>query len=153
MARLLSYVAPILLVAVAGFLYLRSGEETQAVASGLVQVAGSETLHPAVSACAEEFMTVSPDADIVVTGGGSGDGIAALLHGMIDVAMISRDLAGRERDFAASSGIELTTFPLARDGIAIVANSTNDVAALSVAELQKIFAGAIRNWRDVGGAE
>ena len=27
------------------------------------------------------------------------------------------------------------------------------VAALSVAELQKIFAGAIRNWRDVGGAE
>ena len=58
-----------------------------------MQIVGSETMRPVVTACAEEFMTRNPQADIIVKGGGSGDGIAALLHGIVDIGMTSRDLS------------------------------------------------------------
>ena len=75
--------------------------------SGSVQIAGSETMRSVVTTCAEEFMTRNPQSDVIVKGGGSGDGIAALLHELVDIGMASRDLTARERDYAASQGIRL----------------------------------------------
>jgi phosphate transport system substrate-binding protein len=121
--------------------------------TGSVQVAGSETLRSVVSACAEAFMSLNPKADIVVKGGGSGDGVAALLHGIAEVGMVSRELSQRERDFAASKGIELTAFPLARDGLTVIVNRANRVASLDLDQLKAVFAGRIRNWRDLGGKD
>src|SRR5262245_9641274 len=61
-----------------------------------VQLKGSETLRPLLTICAEDFMSRQPDIDVIVQGGGSGVGIAALLHGMVDVAMASRELTAQE---------------------------------------------------------
>lgn len=98
-------------------------------------------------------MSRNPPADIIVKGGGSGDGIAALLHGIVDVAMTSRKLSSRERDYAVSKGIEIYEFELALDGIAVVVNRANLVAALDLNQLRNLFAGSIRNWRELGGAK
>jgi phosphate transport system substrate-binding protein len=121
--------------------------------TGSVQVAGSETLRSVVSACAEAFMSLNPKADIVVKGGGSGDGVAALLHGIAEVGMVSRELSQRERDFAASKGIELTALPLARDGVVVIVNRTNQIVSLDLDQLKAVFAGRVRNWRDLGGTD
>lgn len=93
-------------------------------------------------------MARHPQSDIIVKGGGSGDGIAALLHGMIDIGMTSRDLSQRERDYAASKGIDVSISELALDGITIVVNRANPLAALSLEQLRDIFAGNIRNWKE-----
>jgi phosphate transport system substrate-binding protein len=79
--------------------------------------------------------------------------VAALLHGIADVGMVSRDLSQRERDYAASKGIELNSFPLARDGVTVVVNRANQLASLNLEQLKAVFAGRIRNWRDLGGED
>jgi phosphate transport system substrate-binding protein len=54
-----------------GFSVLGSAETAE---SGSLQIAGSESMRPAIAACAEDFMARSPQADVIVRGGGSGEG-------------------------------------------------------------------------------
>jgi phosphate transport system substrate-binding protein len=149
-SRLIGFVSLLALAGLAAlFFLLRDGQTT--AATGSVQVTGSESMRPVVAACAEEFMTKNPKADVIVKGGGSGDGVAAILHGIADIGMTSRDLSQRERDFAASKGIELAEHPLARDGVTVIVNRASKITALNLDQLQAIFTGRIRNWRELGG--
>ena len=154
--RVALYAAPILFLAVAAslyFLYFSSGSSGPASHTGSVQVSGSETMRPVVTACAEDFMMRNPQADIIVRGGGSGDGVAALLHGLVDIGMISRELSRRERDYAGSRKIELSVAQLALDGVAVVAHRDSAAGALSVAQVQGIFSGKTTNWRQLDGPD
>ena len=135
------------------YLYFSAGAEGAASQAGSVQVVGSESMHPSVTACAEDFMTHNPQADVIVRGGGSGDGVAALLHGITDIAMASRELTPREREYARSNSIELAVFSVAQDGISIIVNRANPVADLSLSQLRDIFVGRRRNWGDFGTAQ
>lgn len=141
------------LTGLAAVLHFGGGSGRSAAATGSIQVAGSESMRPVVTACAEAFMAGNPRADVIVRGGGSGDGISALLHGLVDVGMTSRELSTRERDYASSRAIEISEFPLALDGIAIVVNQTNPVADLSLEQIQAVFAGKVRNWRELHGED
>jgi phosphate transport system substrate-binding protein len=157
-ARLLLYVAPPVIVALAALFYFGSGGFGSGGASsrsqsGSVQIVGSETMRPVIAACAEEFMTRNPQADVIVQGGGSGDGIAAILHGIADIGMTSRELSPREVDFAAAKNIELSVLDLALDGVTVITHRANAVASLDFAQLQAVFTGKIRNWRELGGAD
>ncbi len=96
-------------------------------------------------------MSKNPKADIIVKGGGSGDGVVAVLHGIADIGMVSRSLSRREREFAASKGIELNETPLARDGVTVIVNGANRVTSLTFEQLKDVFAGRTRNWRELGG--
>jgi phosphate transport system substrate-binding protein len=133
------------------YLYFAQPRDDAASQSGSVQVLGSESMRPAVTACAEDFMTRNPDADIIVKGGGSGDGVAALLHGLVDIGMTSRELSQRERDYAGGRGFEVSVFPMALDGVTVVVNRANPVATLSIDQLREIFTGKIANWRELEG--
>jgi phosphate transport system substrate-binding protein len=137
----------------AALLYFTDRSGKAAATTGSVQVTGSESMRPVVTACAESFMARNPKADVIVRGGGSGDGIAALLHGLVDIGMTSRDLSKRERDYALSKGIEVAQFPLALDGIAIVVNRSNPVVELSLMQIRSVFAGKVRNWRELQGED
>jgi phosphate transport system substrate-binding protein len=152
-ARISLLTTPVALALIAGLFYFGSEEKTGTEPPSSVQVAGSETMREVVGACAEEFMSRNPEADIIVRGGGSGDGIAALLHGMTDVAMVSRELSSREREFARSKTIVLNVVPVALDGIAIIVNRANPASELTVQQVRDTFAGTVRNWRALGGSD
>jgi ABC-type amino acid transport substrate-binding protein len=66
--------------------------ETAPQHTGSVLIKGSETMQPLVAMCAEDFMSKHPQVDVMVQGGGSGTGIAALFDGTVDIGMASRDL-------------------------------------------------------------
>ncbi len=119
--------------------------------SGSVLIKGSETMQPLVALCAEDFMSKHPHVDVVVQGGGSGTGIAAVLHGTVDIGMASRDLSAKEREFAASKGFQLREYTVALDGIAIVVHPDNPITQLNLDQLRQIFTGRVRNWREIGG--
>jgi phosphate transport system substrate-binding protein len=152
-ARLVLYAAPIGLAALGAYVYFGGGADSAPPQTGSVQIVGSETMRPVVTACAEEFMARNPKSDIIVKGGGSSDGITALLHGIADIGMASRNLSKRERDYAASKAIEISEAAFARDGITLVVNRTNSVTTLDLAQIRSVFTGEIRNWREVGGAD
>jgi phosphate transport system substrate-binding protein len=139
------------LASTAVYLYFAKPHDDANLESGSVQVLGSESMRPAITACAEDFMTRNPDADVIVKGGGSGDGVAALLHGLVDVGMTSRELSQRELDYAVGRGFAVSVFPMALDGVTIVVNRANPVTTLGIDQLREIFTGKIRSWRELEG--
>jgi phosphate transport system substrate-binding protein len=117
----------------------------------MVTIKGSDTMVHLVSSWAENFMKTTPDIQVSVTGGGSGTGISALMNGTTDIASSSRDLSDKEKTQAAQKGLALKEIPVGLDGLSVIANPSNPVKALSMAQLKEIFTGKITNWQDVGG--
>lgn len=118
---------------------------------GSLKIAGSTTVLPLSQIWAESFMMKYPQARISVSGGGSGTGISMLMNGTCNVANASRAATKKEIDTARSRNSKLVETKLAKDGLAIVVNSSNNVKNLTMAQLQGIYSGKIDNWKEVGG--
>ncbi len=114
-------------------------------------IKGSDTEVQLVSNIAEAFASNHPTAEVAVTGGGSGTGIAALLNKEIDIANSSRPLKKEEWDTANAAGLDAQEFILARDGLSVITHPSNPIKSLTVEQIGKIYKGAITNWKDVGG--
>lgn len=65
-----------------------------------ITVKGSDTMVHLASSWAEAYMDKHADANISVTGGGSGTGIAALLNGTTDICIASRRIKEKEVEMA-----------------------------------------------------
>lgn len=121
--------------------------------SGTINVAGSDTMVNLAQAWAEAYQEENPEVSITVKGGGSGNGIAALINKTIDFADASRPIKDDEVAQAKAAGVEPVSTEVARDGLVIIVNSANAVTGLTKEQLAKIYAGEITNWKDVGGAD
>lgn len=117
------------------------------------KIKGSDTCLPLTQAEAENFMNKNKGARITVTGGGSGVGISALMEGSTDVAMTSRKMKFDEKMKLQQAGKNTKEVVIAYDALAIVVHPSNTVANLTREQLEGIFTGKIRNWREVGGAD
>lgn len=122
-------------------------------ASGTINVAGSDTMVNLAQAWAEKYQTDNPNVSITVKGGGSGNGIAALINKTIDFADSSRKIKSEEETQAKDAGVNPVATEVARDGVVVIVNSGNTVAALTKAQLGDIYSGKITNWKDLGGAD
>ncbi len=121
--------------------------------AGNIVINGSTTVLPVMQKAAESFMAVNPGISLVISGGGSGNGIKALMEKQCDVAMSSRDMKQNERAAAEKKGVAPVRIPVAVDAIVPVVNPANAVSNLSLEELAGIFSGKIRNWKEVGGSD
>jgi phosphate transport system substrate-binding protein len=124
---------------------------TTAGPSGSITVAGSDTMVNMAKAWADGYFAVEPNVNVAVKGGGSGVGIAALINGTVDFADASRTMKSEEVTQATAKGINPVGTKVARDGVAIIVNTSNPVENLTLDQLSKIYLGTIKNWKDVGG--
>ncbi len=115
------------------------------------KIKGSDTVLPLTQREAEEYIKTQPDADISVTGGGSGVGLSALLTGTTDIAMASRQIKFGEKMKLQKEGKRITEVIIAYDGLAVIVHPSNKINRLTRQQLEDIFTGRINNWRDVGG--
>ena len=119
-----------------------------------VTVKGSDTMVILGQRWAEEFMNKNAGQVVMVTGGGSGTGIAALINGTTDVCASSRPMKPDEkvklRDRFQTMGVEI---PVAKDGLSIYLHESNPVKELSLEQLRGIYTGQITNWKQVGGRD
>jgi len=122
-------------------------------AGGTINVAGSDTMVNLAQAWAEKYQEDNPDVSITVKGGGSGNGIAALINKTVDFADASREIKAEEVSQAKTAGVDPVVTEVARDGVVVVVNSANPVAGLTKEQLGKIYAGQVTNWKDVGGPD
>lgn len=118
-----------------------------------ITIQGSTTVLPLVQILAEEYLEAHPEMDISVSGGGSGVGITALLDGVVDIAMSSREAKEKEVTAFQEKGKELIPVIIAYDAIAVIVHPTNFVSNLTLETLQKIYSGEITNWQELGGAK
>ncbi len=115
------------------------------------KIKGSDTVLPLAQREAEDFIKTHPDADISVTGGGSGVGLSALLSGTTDIAMASRRITFGEKMKLQKAGKRITEVVIAHDGLAVIVHPSNKINRLTRKQLDDIFTGKINNWKDVGG--
>lgn len=113
-----------------------------------ISISGSTTVLPVAQAAAEEYMNQHSNADIQVSGGGSGVGATSVIGGTADIGMLSRDLKASEKE-----GNTLKEFVVGKDGIALVGHPSNTVSDLSLEQVKAIYQGEITNWKEVGGAD
>jgi phosphate transport system substrate-binding protein len=123
------------------------------VESAYLAIKGSDTMVHLVSAWAEEFMKLHQGAELSVTGGGSGTGIAGLINGTTDLCASSRKIKDKEKELAARRSVDPVELKVAMDGIAVIVHPENQVGTLSLQQLQDIFTGTVTNWQAVGGAD
>lgn len=116
-------------------------------------IEGSDTLLPLAQKWAEEFKKKNPDANITVSGGGSGQGIKSLINGTATIADASREAEDKEKQQAKEKGFELTETAVARDGITIIVNPANPIKSLTIAQLKDIYTGKVNNWSELGGSD
>ncbi len=117
-----------------------------------VSVAGSDTMVALNRRLAAAFMDRHPGATVVVDGGGTAVGIAALIAGTVDIAAASRPLSALEvADLHHRSGSLGLTHLVALDALSVVVHPANPVRALTLTQLRAIFAGELRSWAEVGG--
>ena len=70
------------------------------VAAGDLTINGSTTVLPVVQKAGEAFMASHPSVHLSISGGGSGNGIKALIEKQCDIAMSSRDIQAKEKTAA-----------------------------------------------------
>ncbi len=116
--------------------------------AGSLDIAGGTAHIPVMKEAAKRIMTVNPALRISVAGGGSGVGVQQVGEGLVAIGNTGRPLTEAE-----IQKYGLVSFAFAIDGVALVANPANPVAGLTGKQVADIFAGAITNWKDVGGKD
>ncbi len=115
--------------------------------SGTYTFGGSTTVAPIAYKALEAFQKDNPDVKISYEGVGSSTGIKQMLAGVYSLAGSSREFKSSEIDSGAKP------VEIALDGLSVVVNKDVPVNNLPIADLAKIFAGDITNWKDVGGPD
>jgi ABC-type phosphate transport system substrate-binding protein len=114
-----------------------------------IQVKGSDTMVNVAQAWAEAYKKIAPHVEIEVSGGGSGQGIAALIKGTIDICNASRNMKTEEIEQAKkNTGKTPKEFVVGYDALAIYVHKDNPIQSISIDQLAAIFAegGSVTKW-------
>jgi len=113
-----------------------------------IKISGSTTVLPIVQKAADQYMASHPEADIQISGGGSGVGIQAIGAKMVDIGMSSREVTKDE--MAKYPGFVVTS--VAQDGIAVIVNPSNEIQYITLDQIRDIYLGKIVKWTEITGA-
>jgi phosphate transport system substrate-binding protein len=116
-----------------------------------IVIKGSDTVLPLAQKEAETYMKKNSGKSITVIGGGSGVGLAALTDNSTDIAMASRKIKMDERMKMQDAGRAFKEVIIANDALSVIVNPSNKVSKLTREQLEGIFTGKIKNWKEVGG--
>lgn len=110
---------------------------------GKIILTGSSTVAPLALEIAKRFEQLHPGLRVDVQTGGSSRGIADVMRGTADIAMVSRTLKPEEADLNAHT--------FAMDGVGMIVHLDNPIQTLSDEQVVAIFIGRATNWSQVGG--
>ena len=122
-----------------------------AIAADSIVIKGSTTVLPITQSALEAYTKINKGVQISLSGGGSGEGIKALLDKSTDIANSSREIKKEEITLAESKGIKPVAHVVAYDALIPVVHPKNKVKGLSADQLSQIYQGKITNWKEVGG--
>jgi phosphate transport system substrate-binding protein len=137
--RLLVFVLAVFVVA--GFGEARAND---------LEIRGSTTVLPIMQEIQRPFTQLT-GTQLSISGGGSSNGIRALIDGTCDIAMSSREMKDKELGLAEDKGVDPRRIPIALDALHPVVHPTNPIGDLSIEQLRDIYIGRIENWKELGG--
>lgn len=128
------------------------GMGNPAFAGGLV-IKGSTTVLPITQKAAEDFMKRDSGVSISVSGGGSGNGIKAIIDGTADIAGSSRFINENEVKLATQKGVFPVPHRVALDCVVPVVHPANPLRDITMEQLKEIYTGKIGGWKELGGQD
>ena len=135
-------------------LALAASTMAAAAQSATITVKGSDTMVILAQKWAEIYMAKHPSVRIQVTGGGTGTGFAALQNQTTDLCNASRRIKLSEQgNCIAAFGSKATEHQVCLDGLAVYVGQNNPLKVLTLQQIQDIFTGKTKNWKEVGGAD
>lgn len=114
-------------------------------ASRTITITGSTSVDQIITDMKDEFCAWNPDIRVTYTGTGSSAGIEDTILGNNTLGVSSRALKPEELEKGVIAD------PFAYDGIAVVVHPKNKVKDITLHQLQQIYAGKIKNWKELGG--
>lgn len=127
--------------------------ETKDSTSKETTFSGSTTIAPLALKVARSFHLQHDDFNFTISAAGSGVGIADLENNATDIAMSSRDMNDTERKKFEDSKKPVTEVKIASDALAVIVNPATGVDKLTREQLEKVFAGDVSNWKELGGKD
>ncbi|MBC7928554.1 MAG: phosphate ABC transporter substrate-binding protein [Bryobacteraceae bacterium] len=118
-----------------------------------LRIRGSDTMLILAQAWAEEYAKVDSAVAVEVSGGGSGQGIAALVKGTIDIANCSRNVKPEESAQArANTGKNPKEFVVGYDALAVFVHHQNPLDEITLDQLAEIYRvdGNLDLWSQLG---
>lgn len=100
-----------------------SGWDNEGNLYGTVSISGAFAMYPLTVKWAEEFKKEHPKVRIDISAGGAGKGMVDVLSGIVDLAMVSREINEAEINQGA------LFFAVAKDAVVPVFNSNNPYAS------------------------
>ena len=126
---------------------------TSVAFAGNLVIKGSTTVLPIAQKAVEAYMKANPDVSISLSGGGSSNGIKAIIDGSTDIANASRFIKDKEVAMAVGKGVYPVPFAVAYDSIIPVVHPSNTLADISLDQLKAIYKGDITNFKELGGPD
>ena len=127
--------------------YIKADSETAgyeaADVSGKVVVAGSSSVAPVMEKLKEAYEGINKAVTVEVQQSDSTTGVNSAAEGISDIGMASRDLKEEE------TALGLTATVIARDGIAVVVNNTNELDELTSEQVKSVFTGEMTEWEEL----
>jgi phosphate transport system substrate-binding protein len=123
------------------------------LATDSIVIKGSTTVLPVAQGTLEAFMKANPGVQMSLSGGGSGEGVKALIDKTTDIATSSREIKDKEVELAKTKGVNPVAHVVAFDAIIPVVHPKNKVSNLSIDQLSQIYQGKITNWKELGGED
>lgn len=74
-----------------------------------------------------------------------------LIDGNANLIIASRDISRDEKKYADEKGVSLIERPIGRDAFIFIVNANNPITNLRISQIQDIYTGTTRNWKEVGG--
>lgn len=121
--------------------------------AGKLVLKGSTTVLPIAQKATEAYMALHPETVITLSGGGSGNGIKAIIDGTATIGNSSRFIKDKEVKQAVDQNVYPVPHRIALDCIVPIVHKDNAVANLTKEQLRDIYTGKITNWKAVGGPD
>ncbi|MGD8305346.1 MAG: substrate-binding domain-containing protein, partial [Ignavibacteria bacterium] len=120
----------------------------------VITIKGSDTMLELTQTLARRYMEENPGISIYVNGGGTAEGVRALIRGEIEICTASRTLRSQEAKLLAEYyGTLGMAFLVAKDALSIYLNKDNPVKNLSLEQLKNIYECKTRSWKELGGRD
>ena len=113
---------------------------------GNLEVYCAESVSPAVTQIANDFMTLYQKAHINVHPVPTRVAIVKLLNNETTLAVASRPFNQGELDVIKKYKIDLDTLRVALDGVVIIVNSENPIKQINTDQLRDVFTGKTNAW-------